>query len=116
MLHKVFSVLICGLFTSLMLDIFSTNMLTHGIKQNMQESAVVSMVTNLEVDRTNEDYFLQQEQFKVKFEENFNRYANKNFNYRISYKTNELGASIIVEADTPLGEIDVPLTVIYEEK
>ena len=112
MIHKIFSVLICGLFTSLMLDIFSTNIITHGIKQNMQESAVVSMVTNLEVDRTNEDYFLEQD----KFQEMFNRYANPNFNYQIKYKTNELGASIVVITDTPLGEIDVPLSVIYEEK
>ena len=115
MIHKIFSVLICGLFTSLMLDIFSTNIITHGIKQNMQESAVVSMVTNLEVDRTNEDYFLEQDQFKVKFQEMFNRYANPNFNYQIKYKTNELGSSIVVITDTPLGEIDVPLSVIYEE-
>lgn len=116
MLHKLFSVLVCGLFTSLMLNIFATNMLTHGIKQNMQESAVVSMVTNLEIDRTNDYYFLEQDQFKVKFEQIFNRYANSNFQYIMNYKTNELGASIIATTDTPLGKMNIPLTVIYEEK
>lgn len=107
---------VVALFLSMLVSWSITDLQYNQISDNLQRSVKNSVADNLIINRQTQNYYLDEEEFKIRCEELFKANANPNNVYIFEFKTTTYGATVSVNAETPMGTVNVHSTYIIEER